>query len=161
VLSIVALFSSSFFVVSVLGCDDPRIMPSGNYCYYVEATNENGKTYTLPAHIIIEDSGEFSVYKVFFDNGGYLYFEDCFYDSVNFDETLYVEDQRENLWKINLTTKKTYHNAVNETEIEFNSNDAWAIALFALQVFMVVVEIFFMFKLQFDEFGHQIIQKQT
>jgi hypothetical protein len=154
-LSFIALLSSTFFTVCVLNVNDPELFPDGNYCYYVEATNEKGKTYTLPAHII-KYEGEFSVRKVFFKNGGYLYFDDYCYDYVNFDQTFFAFDQDERSWDIKFTTKKAHDYRVNETEIEFNSGDAFWFSLFAIQIIEVILHLISFSKLRFDEFGNRI-----
>jgi hypothetical protein len=117
------LFSSNQFVIS-LGCEDIRVMPEGTYCYYVKATNENGKTYTLPAKIekILDtyeyDEGKtktktvYYINNVYFKNGGYLYFEDCYTD---YDTAEIFLDQRDRDWKIKITPYKAYHEKVLET----------------------------------------------
>ncbi len=117
------LFSSNQLVIS-LGCNDIRVMPEGTYCYYVKATNEKGKTYTLPAKIEkISDTYEYEegktktktiyyINNVYFKNGGYLYFEDCYTD---YDTAETFSDQRDREWKIKITPYKTYNEKVLET----------------------------------------------
>lgn len=126
----ILLFNSTYFVVNILGCEDIRAMPKGEYCYYVKATNEKGKTYTLPAKII-KTTDEYSDYvgdeerirrktvycveNVYFENGGYLYFES--YETFNFHEVQTYYDQDEREWEIKLTNKKAHHIKVKEVEI--------------------------------------------
>lgn len=118
----IILFSNKYFVKS-LGCNDIRIMSDGIYCYYVLATNENNDTYTLPAKI--EKSHEtygdetdertriyYTIHNVYFDNGGYLYFDSPDYFSYGSYTTEY--DQNGNEWKIELTNNKTVHHSVEE-----------------------------------------------
>ncbi|MBP3706266.1 MAG: hypothetical protein J6J13_03325, partial [Clostridia bacterium] len=105
-----ALFSNNHFIIK-LGCEDIRVMPDGTYCYYVLATNEKDKTYTLPANIEKID-GNYCVRNIYFKNGGYLYFDDC--DYFEYDETARVCDQSGNFWNIKLTNNKTTHYKVNE-----------------------------------------------
>ena len=45
----VLIGSNQFWILC--GNQDIRVMPSGTYCYYINATNEKDKTYTLPANI--------------------------------------------------------------------------------------------------------------
>ena len=106
-------------------------MPEGEYCYYVLATNKSNKTYTLPAKIskrfdvyIEEDDTRtqttYYVEKVYFENGGYLYFEDtCELDynkNTKVFENSYATDQRERDWQIEFTGRKTYNENFEETE---------------------------------------------
>lgn len=110
----VILFSNSHFV-TMLGSRDIRTMPEGTYCYYVKATNEKGKTYTLPAKIEKINSTYYGIYNVYFKNGGYLYFEDSEY--IKYSETLSTHDQSGKDWDIKLTTYKCSHEKVEETDI--------------------------------------------
>jgi len=107
-----SLFSIPHFVTA-LGCEDLRAKPSGTYCYYVYATNEKDKTYTLPANIEKINDNTYLVHNVYFKNGGYLYFEDC--DYFKYDDTEYVIDQNGNGWNIELTSYKTSNRKVKET----------------------------------------------
>ena len=116
---IVILFSSSHFV-TLLGSKDLRTMPSGTYCYYVEATNEYDKTYTLPAKVEKINSNYYQVHNVYFKNGGYLYFEDSEY--INYKTTAFVLDQNGESWHIKLTNKKTSHLMIEETKPKFIKN---------------------------------------
>ncbi len=125
--SFFVIFSNSQVIIH-LGCDDLRLMPEGTYCYYVNATNENDKTYTVPAKIskgydeYAEERGEnvvthtvtqYYVHKLYFNNGGYLYFEDA--DYIEYDDKLSSYDQKGNRWEVELTSEKTYHVDVSET----------------------------------------------
>lgn len=110
--SFVILFSNNQFVI-LLGCKDIRVMPEGTYCYYVYATNENGKTYTLPAKIDKINRLQYFVDNIYFKNGGYLYFSDG--DYIEYEDTFTSWDQNENDWEIKLTNKKIYHEKVAET----------------------------------------------
>ena len=112
IVSFVILFSNNQFVI-LLGCEDIRVMPEGTYCYYVYATNENGKTYTLPAKIEKINRLQYFVENIYFKNGGYLYFSDG--DYIEYEDTFTSWDQNENDWEIELTNKKVYHEKVAET----------------------------------------------
>lgn len=112
ILSFIILFSNNQFVI-MLGCEDLKVMPEGTYCYYVYATSENDKTYTLPAKIIKPSQIEYGIDNVYFKNAGYLYFSD--YDFVECDEKFSAWDQNNKDWEIELTSKKTQHTKVKET----------------------------------------------
>ena len=116
---IVILFSNSYFV-TLLGSKDLRTMPSGTYCYYVEATSEHDKTYTLPAKVEKINSNYYQVHNVYFKNGGYLYFEDSEY--IKYKTTDYAHDQNGKSWDIKLTNKKTSHSMIEETKPKFIKN---------------------------------------
>ncbi len=108
------VFFGSRQIVIKLGCDDIQVMPKGTYCYYVYATNEKDKTYTLPANIEKVNDDEYLVHNVYFKNGGFLYFEDC--DYFDYGDKEYTIDQNGNGWYIELTPHKTFHEKVKETE---------------------------------------------
>lgn len=112
-MSLIVLFSNNQFVI-MLGCNDIRIMPDGTYCYYVYATNEKDKTYTLPANITKIDRLQYYIENVYFKNGGYLYFSDG--DYFKYNDTFEEYDQNNRRWKIELTNYKTSHEKVDETK---------------------------------------------
>lgn len=107
----VLIGSSQFWILC--GSQDIRVMPSGTYCYYVYATNEKDKTYTLPAEVEKINNDTYLVYNVYFKNGGYLYFDDC--DYFDYGDSEYVIDQNGNGWHIKLTNNKTTHTKVYES----------------------------------------------
>lgn len=109
---IASLCSNAHFLVKMLNAQDMRLMSDGTYCYYVEATNEKGQTYTLPAHISKVD-GQYNVNCVYFSNGGYLYFDNM-YDS-SFNDIVKVEDQDNKKWTLVFTNEKAFHPKVQET----------------------------------------------
>lgn len=109
----IIIFSHNNFL-AFIGSEDIRMMPSGTYCYYVEATNEKDQTYTLPANIEKINQDYFVVHNVYFKNGGYLYFEDC--ENFKFKEKEHVIDQNENFWDLKLTNIRTTHEKVKETK---------------------------------------------
>lgn len=108
------LFSNGYFLTEILKSEDLRLMPDGRYCYYVEATNEKGKTYILPAQIN-KTEGDYFVDYIYFDNGGYLYFDWDEY-AETFTDTIEDEDQDGHKWRITLTNKKTSHYKVEEVK---------------------------------------------
>lgn len=136
------LFGSNYFVIKTFDSEDIRLMPDGTYCYYVKATNEKGKTYTLPANISkTEDS--YYVYNVYFDNGGYLYFHTG--ENFEFYETPEFEDQDEREWEIELTNWKTHHRKVNETEVSPSVDDYCRYIMVGLQTAIIILHLYFLF----------------
>lgn len=129
-MAFVILFSNRYFAIK-LGCDDIRVMPEGEYCYYVLATNEKGKTYTLPAKILkryteyqdengTEIQSNYYVEEVRFKNGGYLYFDDTCELYYNKKTNVFGNkalDQNERYWHIEFTGRKTHNKNIKETEV--------------------------------------------
>lgn len=113
ILLIITLFASSHFVI-LLGCDDLRVMPDGKYGYYVEATDEKGNTYTLPAKVD-KYQKHYGVENIYFNNGGYLYFET--YDSFEYNKIGRAQDQNRNWWEFKLTNKKVPNTPFVESDI--------------------------------------------
>ena len=109
------IFLGSNQILIGLGCEDIQVMPPGNYCYYVYATNEKDKTYTLPANIEKVNNDTYLVHNIYFKNGGYLYFGDAA-DYFDYGEKERHIDQNENFWDIKLTSYKTHHEKVSETK---------------------------------------------
>ena len=123
------LFGSNYFVIKNFDCDDLRLMPDGTYCYYVKATNEKGKTYTLPANIQ-KTEGSYSVYNVYFDNGGYLYFRGTCED-FEFEDSSDCEDQDDHM--------------VDETEPYPTNDDYFRFVMAGLQAVTIILHLYFLF----------------
>lgn len=136
------LFGSNYFIVKNFDCDDLRLMPDGTYCYFVKATNEKGKTYTLPANIHKID-GLYSVHNVYFDNGGYLYFRETCVD-MEYEDINDCIDQDDREWQIELTNWKTSHHMVNETEPHPTKDDYYRFVMVGLQAITVILHIYFL-----------------
>ncbi len=133
----VLLFGSRYFVVGILNCNDIRAMPDGQYCYYVKATNEKNKTYTLPANIYKYDD-RYTVYNVYFNNDGYLYFKESCSD-MKYGETNYGYDQKDREWQIELTNTKAYHPSVQETKIKWTWSDDFIRLICILSHIVVII----------------------
>jgi len=132
------LFGSNQFVM-LFDDDDIRYMPKGQYCYEVLATNEKGKTYTLPASISKVNKLEYEVDYIYFKNGGYLYFEDGEY--FEFGDEVNLIDQRERFWDIELTNNKTWHEKVDETDPSRPSKLIFPFAEAAIIAFATILYI--------------------
>ena len=115
------LFVNNTQFLILTGNEEVDLMPPGRYCYYVKATDEKGRTYTLPAEIQKDGTnikaGSY-VYEVYFKNGGYLYFDDkCkLYSDENYIVYGNSTDQNEREWHIEVTDNKTTHPNVTETD---------------------------------------------
>lgn len=107
----------------LFGSTDIRLFPEGTYCRYVYA-EYNNKTYTLPAEITkyrtdIETGG--FVRNVYFENGGYLFFDDScnllltenYYDIVG-DGI----DQQDREWSIRVSHIPTQHEKIITTKYQ-------------------------------------------
>ena len=85
----------------------------------MEATNEKGKTYVLPAEIDVvieyadQVSKEYYVKTVYFSNGGYLETYDM--DSLDIGDHSWHETYNGDEWKIRLLNKHAYSPEVEET----------------------------------------------
>lgn len=135
----ILIFSSSYIMVNICGSKDIRIMPEGTYCYYVKATNEKGKTYTLPAKIYKYDRKTYAVENVYFKNGGYLYFGSC--DNLEYNDVVYCDDQNDKSWDIELTNYKTTHKKVDETIPKLKFDDILRIIMASLHCLLIVLHI--------------------
>lgn len=106
----------------------------GTYAYYVIATSDNSQEYTLPAAVSISYepdadlrynhntfdyeekttySDAFIVNRIYFKNGGYLYFEDPLIFSKP-NEVIYATDQNARDWEIELTDNYTKSEFIKE-----------------------------------------------
>lgn len=120
---LVHFFCSSCFA-QIIGFHRLDIEPFGSVCcYYVEAENESGKTYALPAKITIDSSShdtidsngeikivtrrEYIINNVFFYNGGYLYF-DAGKGLSEAGDFFTAADQSGEVWRIRLTDKRAF-----------------------------------------------------
>jgi hypothetical protein len=119
------LFRSQFFMTAILNCDDIRVMPDGNYCYYVNVTCD-GDTFTLPGNVS-KESGKYAINYIYLNNEDYL--EITSSDFLDYDETHietvdYEEANREYEFslELTLTNKSANHKLapVNETKLIWN-----------------------------------------
>lgn len=134
------IFGSNYFVVGILGCEDIRAMPDGVYCYYVLATNEKNKTYTLPAKVYT--GSEYQITNIYFKNGGYLDLAGrCYIEE--YGKSDYATDQNDKEWEIKLTNNKTTHPDVDETIPCATENDYVCIVIVLLHIFKIAIHIFF------------------
>ena len=117
ILSLLVIISLLFndTLHQLVGIHNLKYKSEGQYCFYVDAQNENGKTYTLPAKIRVEcdDDRQYYVEAVYFANGGFL----SFYgeDPVKINETVSMYDE-DTEWNITLLNEHAYSPYVSETD---------------------------------------------
>lgn len=138
---VILMFGSNYFIVRICGSTDIRCMPKGTYCYYVRATNENGKTYTLPAKIYKYNLSTYAIENVYFNNGGSLYFKGT--EDFEYTETQYCYDQDDKKWEIELTNHKTVHKEVFETQPKWSSDDTLRVVTMLLHLSVIVTHILY------------------
>jgi hypothetical protein len=140
-MAIACLLSIKPFVINTLGCNDINVMPEGTYCYYVEATNKSGKTYTTPARIYVDDY-EFQIDEIFFTNGGSVSFRSCSIDRKDgeyYTETVERGNNKE--WKIKLLNKKAYNSQVEETVAKMGVFDYMCVLLAISSFYMAIAHL--------------------
>lgn len=121
----IILFSNSTFN-ELIGYDKPLSeRDAGDYCYYVEATDDAGNKYTVPAKISVdkwlEDDGnggsdgviEYDLKQLIFDDGTVINNEDG--RDASFKHANHFYDTEGNEWECRLTEKHAYSNSVQET----------------------------------------------
>lgn len=136
-------FSNNNFV-HLLGCYDVDTLSPGTYSYYVKATSQKGKTYTLPAKVIIHDEGGYSIKNVYFKNGGYLYFATD--DPVSLSETFSAEDQSEREWDIKLTNKTVKTNKFKVSSL-YRTESILRYALYNLCLLVQIIRLFHYYRI--------------
>ena len=136
IIAAVAMLITNTAVHQLVGVNNLELKPEGTYCFYVEATRDGGKTYTLPAQIRIEKETDevaegktrtytyYHIEKVFFSNGGYLDTVDT--DPVEINKSTYYYDG-ENDWSLVLLNEHAYSPNVEET-----NNATWPELLFLI-----------------------------
>ena len=136
VVLVIALFGRLVAAPSVhqlIGVHDLTLKPDGTYCFYVEATPRGGKTYTLPAEVR-KSSGDYSIERVFFANGGYL----SVYEFAEIEERIghYSKDDVD--WDLVLLNEHAYSPMVIETDNATGKD----VSLLVLEILPIAVFIF-------------------
>ncbi len=120
------LFSNPVFT-NVIGYYDLETSGKGVYCYYVELTNSNNKTYILPAKISIEIELEedvegrtksytnFHIENVYWSNGGYLTFTDDYDNEVYINQSARLTDTHGREYSCKLLNEHAYTDKFQET----------------------------------------------
>lgn len=157
IVSAIALLLTNTTIHQFVGINNLKLKPEGTYCFYVEATRNYGKTYTLPAQIRIEkerdEVGEgkertytyYYIEKVIFSNGGYLDTENL--DRVEINEASYFYDNEDNEWELVLLNEHAYSPNVKET-----NNATWfGITFLSLEIFSISILLYALFKVKTEE----------
>ena len=121
------LFSNSTFN-ELIGYEKPLSeRDAGDYCYYVEATDDAGNEFTVPAKISVdkwlEDDGdggndgviEYDIEQLIFDDGTIINIEDG--RDASFKHANLFYDTEGNEWECRLTEKHAYSDIVQETSL--------------------------------------------
>lgn len=137
VISLVGALITNTAVHQMVGIHNLELLPEGTYCFYVQACQYGGKTYTLPAQIEIEkESVEVSdeksktytyyyIEKVYFSNGGYIDADDGEHDRIG--KTSYLYDSNDDEWELVLLNEHAYSPYISET-----NNAQWIDILFLM-----------------------------
>ena len=144
--SMIALLLTNPAVHQLVGINNLRIKPEGTYCFYVEATRNGDKTYTLPARIRIEEDREdederriyryYYIERVYFSNGGFLDTEDL--DAVSINKPTVFYDDNENKWEFVLLNEHSYTPEIKET-----NNASWiSITILCIQIASSIIVLY-------------------
>ena len=141
------LWSNAWFK-ELIGYDNIETKPSGTYCYYVEITGN--KKYTLPAKVNVDvysdevAEGKSQTYhdyyieKVYWSNGGYLYFGDND-ERMEVNDSITLYDQDENEWEVKLLNKSAYcSDFKNTSSLDDPINIILGLILLASEIFVWV-----------------------
>lgn len=152
IISSIALLVTNTTIHQFVGINNLELKPEGTYCFYVEATSNSGKNYTLPAQIRIEKESEevgegkertytyYYIEKVVFSNGGYLNTEDL--ESVKINEATYFYDNDDNEWELVLLNEHAYSPDIKET-----NNATWFdITFLSLEIISISILLYALFK---------------
>lgn len=84
------------------------IYDSGNYYVNLFPEDENSKNYRVIGEVDFDsETGSYSLIKATFPSGGYITFEDYYsIDPLEFYEKVYLEDDDEIGWYVELTKQK-------------------------------------------------------
>lgn len=126
IISLAGIIITNSAIHQLVGIHNLLLKPEGTYCFYVEASPNDGKTYTLPAQIRVERESKeiaegkektytcYYIDKVFFSNGGWLDNEDGEPVEIN-KPTYYYDYDSDEKWKLVLLNEHAYSQYVNET----------------------------------------------
>lgn len=147
------LLSTKYVYVAVLDSDDIRLMPDGEYCYYVRAENENGKRYKLKAQIT-KEGDEYMVDRLFFSNGGYIWINS---DSFRYGEKGSGTDEDHEEWEVKIINDRARHRKVDNPEFEISFHEISSLLEVSLQAFALIAHARELYKYKKQESSlHQI-----
>lgn len=151
IVSAVAMLITNTAVHQLIGINNLKLKPEGTYCFYVEATRNDGKTYTLPAQVRVEKETDevkegkrrtythYYIERVFFSNGGYLNTEYTDYVDIN-DSTYHYDGESD--WNLVLLNEHAYSPNVKET-----NNATWLdITFLSIETISISIILYALFK---------------
>lgn len=124
------------------GIHNLELKPDGTYCFFVEATNRQGKTYVLPAEVEVAKDGDgnrtYYINKVVFSNGGYLRTSG---EEVDIGGMCSFFDDGDR-WSLVLLNKHAYSPYITETSVVTVQD----ISFVVLEVFCICMQIYIYLK---------------
>lgn len=148
IVSSIALLLTNPAIHQLVGINNLKIKPEGTYCFYVEATRNGEKTYTLPARVRVEEYREdederrvrvyryYYIERIYFSNGGFLDTEDL--DAVSINKPTVFYDDNDNEWKLILLNEHSY-----TPEVKESNNASWfSITILCIQAVSIVIVLF-------------------
>lgn len=151
---IVALLSTLLTNTAVhqfVGIYNLKILPAGTYCFYVEASQFGGKTYTVPAEVTIEKETEevgdkertytyYYIERFFFSNGKEIELD--VWDYVEINKSAYHIDSNGDEWELTLLNKHAYLPQIKET-----NNANWiSITFLIIEIISVLFLLFAVYR---------------
>lgn len=147
-ISLISTLLTNAAVHQIVGVHNLKIKPAGTYCFYVEASRFDGKTYTVPAEVKIEKETEevgdnkertytyYYIKRLFFSNGTEI--EIDVWDSVQINKATYHTDSNGGEWELTLLNKHAYSPQIEET-----NNASWFdITILSIEVLSVAFLLF-------------------
>ena len=147
VISLISTLITSTTLHQLVGIHNLKIKPEGTYCFYVEASNFSGKTYTVPAEIRIEKETEdyddrertytyYFIERFFFSNGNEIELD--ILESVEINKPTYHIDSDGNEWEITLLNKHAYSPLIKET----NNADWFGVTILTIEFVPIAFLLF-------------------
>ena len=148
-------------IIHFLGCTDIRTLDYGEYAYCVYATSEKGKTQKMLAKICVDyddkddDTSQMIwIENIYFNNGGYLYFEDsdvfCPYSKEN-PSYIINKDQNGKYWEIELTNQKVYTTKFDDWPLYDRKEIIWFVTGVVILSIVMSINIYYYAKYQIIE----------
>lgn len=148
IVSLIAVLVTNTTLHQLVGIHNLKIKPEGTYCFFVEASQSVGKTYTVPAEIKIvketEEVGDdkertytyYYIKRFIFSNGTEI--EIDVWDDVQINKSAYHIDTNGDEWELTLLNKHAYSPKIEET----NNADWFGITFLVIEVLPVAFLLF-------------------
>lgn len=136
IISILGILITNAAVHQIVGIHNLKLLPEGSYCFYVEAHQQGGNTYVLPASVevvrerIDRDEGRsktrsyYYIKSILFSNGGWLDADDGEADRIGKPSDFWDGEYD---WELTLLNEHAYSPRIQET-----NNADWLDILFLL-----------------------------